>query len=136
MSEERTKILEMVRDGIITIEEGEELLRVLEESRSKEKKDSKFKKAIKEDLHKTKEELLKAKARLVAEYEKFDKEKLKSAIKKGIEKIDNAVGKVDEAILNYGSKMMNKKSKEKEEAVSETLDPTVDDNITFIDKDK
>lgn len=136
MTDERTKILEMIRDGIITIEEGEELLRLLDETdKTDVKRDSKFKKKIKEDLQKTKADLLKAKERLVEEYEKINLDKIKSKIKKGIEKIDKAVGKVDETILNYANKMMNKNMVD-EEVEEKTVDLTTDKNITFIDKNK
>lgn len=138
MTEERKKILEMVRDGIITIEEGEELLRVLENSKTAEEKPgAKFKNTIKEDLQKTKEELLKAKEKLMAEYEKINMEKVKDKIKKGIDKVDKAVGKMDEAILKYGEKIIKKDifvDDEDEDDDNEPLDPMEDENISFYDK--
>ena len=141
MTEEKRKVLEMVRDGIITVEEGEELLRVLEETNQSENKDSKFKKKIKEDLNKTKEDLLKAKDRLVEEYEKIDFDKVKDKVKKGIDKVDETVRKVDKAILKFSDNLVNKLRKDKvedeaeaEDLEEETLDPMNDDNISFYDK--
>lgn len=139
MTEERKRILEMVRDGIITIEEGEELLRVLESSKAAEEKPgAKFKGRIKEDLQKTKEELLNAKDKIVAEYEKIDMDKVKDKIKKGIDKVDKAVGKIDEAILRYGEKIIKKDifkdDDDNDDDDNEPLDPMEDDNISFYDK--
>lgn len=133
MTEERRKILEMVRDGIISIEEGEELLKVIENKKTDNKKTIKNK--VKEDLQKTKEELLKAKDRLVQEYEKVDMSKVKDKLKKGIEKVDNAVSKVDEAIIRYGEKILkkraNKNADDQEEV--ETIDPLNNRDASFFD---
>ena len=134
MTEERKRVLEMVRDGIISIEEGEELLRVLKEAEDNESKPGyKFKAKLKEDLERTKIELLKAKEKFVNEYAKIDMAKVKSKIKKGIDTVDSAVGKVDEAILKFGEKIVNINVDIEE---SETLDPMEDENISFYGKDE
>lgn len=105
MSDERKKILEMVKDGVITVEEADELLKVLDSTVKKPF----FKEKMRQDLLKTKEALLKAKERLVEEYEKIDFGKIKDNLKKGIDKIDKSIKKVDDAIIDCGRKIFKRK---------------------------
>lgn len=118
MSEERKKILEMLSEGIITVDEAEELIKTLNEEHPEEvvlefeegKNNKKRKKGydFRVDLDRTKEELIKAKERLIKEMEKVNLDAAKEKMKKGIEKIDKAVGKIDQAILRAGDKFIKK----------------------------
>lgn len=118
MSEERKKILEMLAEGIITVDEAEELIKTLKQDNPEEvvlefkegKRNEKAKKGydFRIDLNRTKEELIKAKERLIEEMEKVNLEVAKEKMKKGVEKIDKAVGKIDQAILRAGDKFIKK----------------------------
>src|SRR5690554_7222941 len=77
MNLEKRKVLEMVRDGVISVEEGDQLLAILEENQKDEKKSRKIKAKIKAELERAKEDILKAKEKVKEEYEKIDFGKVK-----------------------------------------------------------
>jgi|GEM_PF-948896 len=136
MNLEKRKVLEMVRDGVISVEEGDQLLAILEENQKDEKKSRKIKAKIKAELERAKEDILKAKEKVKEEYEKIDFGKVKTSIKKGIKKVDIAVKKVDDAILKYGEKMFNKNGGVDVEVEVEEIDPLKDENASFFDENK
>lgn len=102
MSEERKKILEMLSEGILTVDEANELLDSLPESEVEKKEKNAFGQKLKDDLQKTKEEFHKAKEDIKIYLDKLD---LKEKAKKGYEKADDALRKADEELLKFGRKV-------------------------------
>lgn len=123
MNDEKKKILQMVADGIITVDEADELLKVLKSDNAvegefldeDELKQKKAKRAfnfnnfnLKDDLEKTKEELVSAKEKIRKEIESGKVKELEEKLIKGLEQVDKALAKVDQAIMNYGEKISEK----------------------------
>jgi len=136
MELEKRKILEMVKDGIITVEEADKLLKILEDSEKNKK--SPFKDKVKEELLKTKEELSQIKDKLKQEYEKIDFSSAKDKIKVGLEKLEKAMKKIDDAIYRYSEKIFKKNTKvdNSEQPEVKEVDPLTDENVSFLDKNK
>lgn len=117
METERRKILDMLHENVITSDEAEELLKILEEAHEDEKKFFKrFKKNVVAKLELIKEGLIKIKNKLQEKINKTELGKVRDNLVNQLKKIDEEIARIDKLILEKSKSFFDKfKSKKKEE---------------------
>ncbi len=117
METERRKILDMLHENVITSDEAEELLKILEEAHEDEKKFFKrFKKNVVAKLELIKEGLIKIKNKLQEKINKTEIGKVRDNLVNQLKKIDEEIARIDKLILEKSKSFFDKfKSKKKEE---------------------
>ena len=93
--DERLKILEMLKNGNITVSEADELLQTIEDIDNKKEskcreKFNKFNESLKVSLNKFGEEV-----------KKINSEGIKESLKKGYDEVNEAFSKLDEELLHF-----------------------------------
>lgn len=112
MQEERKKILEMLAEGTISVEEAEALFDTLHEKVEEEAVKKVFGVKLKEDLMRAREEILKAKEKIKDQFEKIN---LEEKVRVGLEEASEALNKIDEDFKAFGTKIKDAITKKENE---------------------
>lgn len=93
--DERLKILEMLKNGNITVSEADSLLQTIEDI--EDKKESKNK----EKFNKFSDSLKASLSKFGDEVKKINSEGIKESLKKGYDEVNEAFSKLDQEIINF-----------------------------------
>ncbi|HHX79612.1 MAG TPA: hypothetical protein GX692_00905 [Acholeplasmataceae bacterium] len=102
MQEERKKILEMLAEGTISVEEAEVLFDTLLEKEEEEVRKKGFGEKFKEDFKQAREEFLKAKENFKKQLEKLN---LEEKARIGFKKASSTLNEINEDIKAFGNKV-------------------------------
>jgi len=106
MKEERKKVLEMLVEGTISVEEADVLLDILQEPGEGESGD--FGEKLKDGLKKTKESIRKAKEKLQKEIERLE---LRKKTERSLEMLSEALDRAEEKLKLVAEKIKEKYKK-------------------------